>query len=764
MFLIFTAFHLIYITLSLPDIRALETYKPSQITKVYDYKGRLLTEFYFQKRQYVPIDKIPEFVRNAFIAVEDKSFYTNIGIDFEAILRALINDIKAGRIVEGGSTISQQLVKNLLLTPERKINRKIKEIFLAIQLNQIYPKNKILEMYLNQIYLGHGAYGVQAAAQTYFGKNVWDLNVCEAAVLAGLPKAPSYYDPYKNLEGATTRRDLVIQRMLEEGYIDENTAVMCKSEPIILKDNNEEEKIKDYATLSVRNWFVKRFGYKALYEGGYKIYTTIDKDLQLNAAEIVKDKLNYLQKKFGIQKLSKDEIKFLLEEYKKQRKTVKKLKEGKIYIGLISNYKKGYYYILINGFDGKFKYTKQKTLKKGTPVFVRYIGGNSFEFVPYLEASLITIDNKTGQIRAIVGGYDIEKSKFNRVFNSKRQPGSAFKPIVYLDALLNGYTQVSVLKDEPISFWNPDKFEEWIPQNYSGKFYGDVSLRYALVHSLNVASVYLYNKLNHEEIIKLAYKLGIKTQLEPVKSLVLGSIGISPLELASVYSTFANNGVHCRPYFIEKIVNSKGDVIYQQHPQCRQVVPPEETAVLVDILKGVVQEGTGKSAKVLGIPLAGKTGTTDNYTDAWFAGFSPIYTTVVWTGYDYKKKIGWGATGARAALPIWIDFMAAAHASFENIPDFKIPEGTAYYPINEKSFSLSDGICKQKKMLFVIGTEPDYNCSGNFEFYIPDKFLTFLNFDIPQLKINLDKINTEEPKEVKILNNKDFIFDIKGDY
>ncbi len=590
------------------------------------------------------------------------------------------------------------------------------------------------------------------------------MNICEAAVLAGLPKAPSYYDPYKNLEGATTRRDLVIQRMLEEGYIDENTAVMCKSEPIILKDTQEEEKIKDYATLAIRNWFVKRFGYKALYEGGYKIYTTIDKDLQMNASEIVKDKLNYLQKKFGIQKLSQDEIRFLLEEYKKQRKTIKRLKEGRIYIGLISGYKKGYYSILINGFEGKFKYKRQKAFKKGTPVYVRYVGGSKFELVPYLETSLVTIDNKTGQIRVVIGGYDINKSKFNRAFQSKRQPGSAFKPIVYLDALLNGYTQVSVLKDEPISFWDPDKFEEWIPQNYSGKFYGDISLRHALVHSLNVASVYLYNKLNHEEIIRLAYRLGIKTPLEPVKSLVLGSIGISPLELASVYSTFANNGIYCKPYFIEKIVNSNGEVIYKQDPQCMQVVPPEETAVLVDILKGVIQEGTGKSASVLGLPLAGKTGTTNNYTDAWFAGFSPLYTTVVWTGYDFKKKIGWGATGARAALPIWIDFMAAAHASLENIPDFTIPEGTAYYPINEESFSLSNKSCNSKEMLFVIGTEPDYDCFGNFKIYIPDKFLTFLDFDIPQLKINLNKINTEESKEVKILNNKDFIFDIKGDY
>ncbi len=751
--------YLFYIYSTLPDLKKIENFRPLQVTTVYDYKGRILTQFYKQKRKYVPIDKIPDYVKNAFIAVEDKSFYSNIGIDFGAIFRAFITDIKAGRIVEGGSTISQQLVKNLLLTPERKIDRKIKEILLAIELNRVYPKDKILEMYLNTIYLGHGTYGVQMASQVYFGKNVWDLSVCEAAVLAGLPKAPSVYDPYKNLEEATLRRDVVIQRMLEEGYIDEKTAIECKSEPIILAGDKKEQNLKDYSSVAIRNWFVSKFGYKALYEGGYKIYTTIDKDLQMNASEIVKDKLEELQKEFGIQKLKKQEIQYLLDRYRKQKS--KRLYPGNIYIGLISGIYKNKYKVMVNGFEGYFFYKNSKNLKKGTPVYIRYEGGQRFKFVPYLEAALISIDNKTGGIRAIVGGYDIKKSEFNRAIQSKRQTGSSFKPIVYLDALLNGYTQISILKDEPISFWDTEKNKEWIPKNYEKEYYGDVTLRYALIHSLNVASVYLYNQLNPEEVIDLAYKLGIRTILKPVKSLVLGSIGVSPLEMAAVYSTFANYGKICEPYLVSKIIDSKGNVIYERKPQCTQVVPQDETAVLVDILKGVVKEGTGKKARILGFPVAGKTGTTDNYTDAWFAGFSPYYTTVVWVGYDYKKKIGWHATGARTALPIWINYMATAHANIEDMKDFPTTPNTDYYPINENTQSISNGTCEEEKLLFKIGTEPEYDCSGNFLIFLPEKFKTdILSQNIPALK----KFKAKAiEKEGKIINNQpeDFIFDIK---
>ncbi|HIE59661.1 MAG TPA: PBP1A family penicillin-binding protein [Persephonella sp.] len=759
---------------NLPDISLLENWQPAQTTKVYDCKGRLLTEFFVQKRQFVPIEKIPDFVKNAFIATEDKSFYTNIGIDFEGILRAFINNIKAGHIVEGGSTISQQLVKNLFLSSERSFSRKFKELILAIKLNRRYSKDKILEMYLNQIYLGHGAYGVEAASQVYFGKHVWELNICEAAVLAGLPKAPSKYDPFKNIEEATERRDIVLSRMVEEGYISNEEAINCKMEGIELTEYKNNERISDYATEAVRRWFVKYYGYENLYKGGYKIYTTFDKDIQQNATEIVKDKLENLQKVFGIRPLTNLEKENLLKAYKSQKRSIR-LKPSNIYIALVSNIKKNKVKFLIRTLEGEFIYPKAKRyFKKGQPVYVRYVGGGKFEFVPYIETALVAIDHKTGEIKALVGGYDIKKSKFNRATQGKRQVGSAFKPIVYLKALQEGYTQVSILKDEPISFWDPENFEEWIPENYENKFYGDVSLRYALVHSLNVASVWLFNQIGEDPVIKLAYSLGIKTYLPKVKSLVLGSAEVSPLELATVYATFANLGKKCEPFFIKKIINSKGKVVYKNEPFCKQVVSQKEIAVLRDILEGVIQEGTGRKAKVLELPLAGKTGTTNNYTDAWFAGFSPDITTVVWVGYDYKKKIGWKATGSRVALPIWIDFIASYYGVVENVGQFENPKGVEYYPINMDTLTLATENCKGKDLLFIIGTQPEVSCEGKYIFPIPRLREILDKYTIPNLEhLYFEEWLYEKTNKNKKLENKvdiednnntlpdDFIFDIQ---
>ena len=704
---------LVYInTRNLPDVRNLEHWKPSQVSQVFAYDGSILTEFFVQRRQYVTIDRIPDHVKKAFIAIEDRTFYENPGIDVWGILRAAFINIVSGRIVAGGSTISQQLIKNLFLTPERSFRRKFKEIILAIELNRIYPKDKILEMYLNQIYLGHGAYGVESASQVYFGKHVWELDVCEAAVLAGLPKAPSRYDPYKNIEGATQRRNAVLQSMVEEGYIDIYTAKECYKKPINLREQDEEEiNIHDYFTEMVRLWFTEKYGSDELYKGGYKIYTTADKDLLRDTHYIVKDHIELLQQQVGFPKLSEEEVNKMLEEYSKQN--TKKLLKGHVYVGLIENIKGKTIFFKIGQKEGKVRfYGSLKNAQKGFPVYVRYLGDDRFEFIPYLETAVVSIDPKTGAIRALSGGYDFKKSKYNRAVQGKRQPGSAFKPIVYTAAIIKGFTQISVIDDEPVAIWDPDRFEEWIPRNYEGKYNGKVTLREALTRSLNAASVNLFLEIGYEPVISLAYRLGIKTKIPKVPSVALGSIDISPLELSSVYSTFANNGVRCKPYFIEKVVDPNGNVIYQHKPECSRVIPEEENAVMVDLLKGVIQEGTGKKAKVLGFPVAGKTGTTNDYTDAWFAGFSTKLTTVVWVGYDFKKKIGWKMTGAKAALPIWIDLMATAHTDKE-VEDFPVPEGTTYIPVDLKTQTVSDGSCEGKKLLFIKGTEPKIDCSGN---------------------------------------------------
>ncbi|WP_457639669.1 penicillin-binding protein 1A [Persephonella sp.] len=716
---------------NLPDVKNLEHWKPSQVSQVFAYDGSLLTEFFVQRRQYVSIDKIPDHVKYAFIAIEDRTFYENPGIDLWGILRAAFINITSGRIVAGGSTISQQLIKNLFLTPERSFRRKVKEMILAIKLNQIYPKDKILEMYLNQIYLGHGAYGVESASQIYFGKHVWELDICEAAVLAGLPKAPSRYDPYKNIEGATQRRNAVLQSMVEEGYIDIYTAKECYEKPIVLRETDEEDvNIHDYFTEMVRLWFAENYGIDELYKGGYKIYTTADKNLLRDTHYIVKDHIELLQVQVGFPKLTEDEINKMTEEYSQQE--VKKLQKGKVYIGMIEKIKGKTIHFKIKDHTGTVRFSGSlRNAKEGLPIYIKYIGENSFEFVPFLETAVVSIDPKTGAIRALSGGYDFVKSKYNRAVQAKRQPGSAFKPIVYTAAVMEGFTQLSVLEDEPVAIWDPDRFEEWIPRNYEGEYHGKVTLREALTKSMNAASVNLFLELGYEPVISLAYQMGVKTKLPKVPSLVLGSVDISPLELATVYSTFANNGIRCRPYFIEKVEDPNGNVIYQHTPECRQVIPEDKNAVMVDLLKGVIQEGTGRKARILGFPVAGKTGTTNDYTDAWFAGFTTDLTTVVWVGYDFKKKIGWKMTGAKAALPIWIDLMAAAHVDKE-IEEFSVPENTALIPVNIQTKTLSDGNCEEKEILFIKGTEPKIDCSGNVVTVPPyrekeDEFLFDIN-------------------------------------
>ncbi|WP_457625816.1 penicillin-binding protein 1A [Persephonella sp.] len=699
-------------TRNLPDVRNLEHWKPSQVSQVFASDGSLLTEFFIQRRQYVTIDKIPDHVKNAFIAIEDRTFYENPGIDIWGILRAAFINLTSGRIVAGGSTISQQLIKNLFLTPERSFRRKFKEMILAVKLNQVYPKDKILEMYLNQIYLGHGAYGVESASQVYFGKDVWELDVCEAAVLAGLPKAPSRYDPYKNPEGALQRRNAVLQSMVEEGYIDIYTAKECYEKPITLREKDEEDvNIHDYFTEMVRLWFAERYGIDELYKGGYKIYTTADKDLLRDTHYIVKDHIEILQQQVGFPKLTEDELNKLLQDYRNQK--VKKLLKGHIYLALIKEVKRKSLIFKIGDIEGTVKFFGSlKNAEAGIPIYVRYLGDNRFEFVPYLETAVVSIDPETGAVRALSGGYDFIKSKYNRAVQAKRQPGSAFKPIVYTAAIEKGFTQISVIDDEPVAIWDPDRFEEWIPRNYEGEYHGKVTLREALTKSLNAASVNLFLEVGYDPVISLAYKLGIKTKIPKVPSLVLGSIDLSPLELASVYSTFANNGIRCEPYFIEKVEDPNGNVIYRHEKKCERVIPEDVNSVMVDLLKAVIKEGTGKKAGILGFPVAGKTGTTNDYTDAWFAGFSTRLTTVVWVGYDFKKKIGWRMTGAKAALPIWIDLMATAHADKE-VADFDFSSDTVYLPVDTETKTLSDGICPSEEILFIKGTEPKIDCSGN---------------------------------------------------
>ncbi|MDQ7054971.1 MAG: penicillin-binding transpeptidase domain-containing protein [Persephonella sp.] len=394
--------------------------------------------------------------------------------------------------------------------------------------------------------------------------------------------------------------------MVEEGYIDIYTAKECYEKPIVLREKDEEDvNIHDYFTEMVRQWFANRYGIDELYKGGYKIYTTADKDLLRNTHYIVKDHIELLQQQVGFPKLSEEEINKMLEEYSKQ--STKKLLKNHAYIGLIEDIKGKTILFKIGEKEGKIRfYGSLKNVQKGLPVYVRYLGKDIFEFIPYLETAVVSIDHKTGAIRALSGGYDFKKSKYNRAVQGKRQPGSAFKPVVYTAAIIKGFTQISIIDDEPVAIWDPDRFEEWIPRNYEGEYHGKVTLREALTRSLNAASVNLFLEIGYEPVISLAYRLGIKTKIPEVPSIALGSIDVSPLELASVYSTFANNGVRCEPYFIEKVIDPNGNLIYQHEPQCCRVIPEEENAVMVDLLKRGYSGGNRKKGKSVRISCCRK--------------------------------------------------------------------------------------------------------------------------------------------------------------
>ncbi|MEZ0324023.1 MAG: PBP1A family penicillin-binding protein [Hydrogenothermaceae bacterium] len=702
--------YVLVITRNLPDVRQLEKWKPPEASVIYDYKGRVYSELYVQKRYYVPIDKIPDNVKKAFIATEDKNFYNNIGVDFFGIFRAFVKNIISGGITEGGSTISQQLVKNLFLTPEKSINRKIKEIILAVKLNRYYSKDKILELYLNQIYLGQGSYGVEAASLTYFGKHIWEVNLCEAAVLAGLPKAPSRYNPYANLDLAEKRKLVVLERMLDEGYISQEEVDRCKNQPIKLVGKSKTLDF-DYFTETVRQFVIDKYGEEAIISGGLKIYTTIDKDLQIYAQKRLQEKLEIYQGTYGFPKLSKDEEQYLRDKFESQK--VGSFIDNYIYVAKVLEVKGKYLKFQISEFEKSLTAPYQiRGLQVGSYVYVKYLGNDNFKIVPFLEGAIVSIDSKSGEIRALVGGYDILKSQFNRIFQSKRQPGSAIKPLIYASAILKGYTQISILKDEPISFFDYSQGKEWTPKNYDGNYYGNVTLRTALAKSLNAATVYLLSEVGFDDVINLGYKLGIKQKLPPYYSLALGSIELTPIELATMYSTFGNQGTKCQPFYIKKIVNQLGEVLYSQEPVCEAVYPQPENAVMVDLLRAVTTEGTAAAASSLPFQTAGKTGTTNNYADAWFAGFDPDLTTVVWIGYDKRRTIGKGVAGATVALPIWMDVMAYANKG-SPYKEFPRVEGTVYIPIDPITLKVANDNCPGKYLLFVNGTYPTVDCEGN---------------------------------------------------
>ncbi len=587
------------------------TYQPSVVSTVYDVQGRPIGEFYHQRRVVVPLDRIPLHVIQAFLAAEDARFFKHKGVDGFAILRAFLANLKKGEVREGGSTLTQQLVRGFFLTPERTLKRKIREAILAYRVERNHTKEEILYLYLNQVYFGHGNYGIEAASRDYFGKGVENLNLAEAALLAGLPRSPTRSSPYRDFFSAMERQRYVLKRMYEERFITEAAYQNGLQTPIRLTPAPTlNSQTAPHFVEYVRQTIGERYGFDPLLQGGLHIYTTLDASLQMAAQKAVREGL--------------DEIRLRI-----------KKKTGPIEQG------------------------------KGD-----------------VEGALLALDPHTGAVRALVGGYDFALSQYNRALQARRQPGSAFKPIIYSAALESGLSELSVIRDGPLTFrMAPGKY--WRPQNYENRFFGPVTLRSALAHSLNSVAVRLVERVGVERVIRQARKLGIESPLDKNLALSLGSSSMSLLELVRAYAVFANGGQLLDPLFITKVTDRDGKVLEENNPNLKQVLSPEIAYVLTDMLKNVIQSGTGRAAAKLGRHIAGKTGTTSEYRDGWFIGYTPELIAGVWVGYDDHRPLGDRETGARTALPIWLTFMTEAGQGAGS-EDFPVPEGIDWLEVNLK--------------------------------------------------------------------------------
>ncbi len=695
---------LLHIERSLPSIESLKHYSPPTVTTVYDSDGLVIAEFYHQRRYLIPFEEIPSHVKKAFLAAEDARFYEHPGIDIWGIIRAAIANIKARSIVQGGSTITQQVVKSLLLSPERTWKRKFKEAILAYKIDHTLSKDQIFFIYLNHVYFGAGAYGVEAAARVYFGKHVNELSIAEAALLAGLPKAPSRFNPYSNFKEARKRQLYVIKRMEEEHFITHQEAQRAVREPIKLARNHTWTLAKlNHFVEYVRLKLIEKLGERTFYESGLKIYTTFNSKAQNFAQKALINGLKRYDKRHGFRGPKKIlEASDISEWKEKFQNRFKQLKKGMTVEALVvrGDRKTKTFEVLLGDKTGwltpeKWKWARKsfsrmrKLLPRGAIIEVRLekkLGDKewivSLDQTPRVEGAMLCVDPRNGDVLCMVGGKNFAKSQFNRVTQPKRQPGSAFKPIIYSVAIEKGYTEVSVLVDSPVIRPDPSLRGPWKPANYDGKFMGPITLRKALALSRNVVAIKLLDAVGIEDVIAYARKLGITSSLTPTLSLALGASGVSLWELAHAYATFANGGE--RPEFrcIVSVEDKKGNLIFQRKPRKYRVLSRETAYIITDMLKAVVQEGTGRYARRLGRVAAGKTGTTNGFRDAWFMGYTPSIFAGVWVGFDdFTKSLGRRETGGRVACPIWTEFMMNwLHDKPDE--DFPVPPGIVFARVN----------------------------------------------------------------------------------
>ncbi len=722
-----------HITTGLPSLGGLRDYQPSLITKVEADNRQVIGQFYVERRILTPLRAIPQHLIDAVIAVEDARFYEHPGLDVWGILRAAWTNFKRGGKVEGASTITQQLARSLFLTPERTFQRKIRELFLAMKMEVILTKEQILEMYLNQIYFGHGAYGVGTASLTYFGKALSELQLPESAFLAGLLKAPNTYSPYKNYDLAKKRQEHVLGRMVQAGFLTKPLAREASETPLAFT-RQAFERIAPYFLEDVRQHLVNEYGEAMAYKGGLQVSTTLNIQIQHLAEEALRKGLRELDKRQGWRgPLRQEELPDTLPEDPPTTFPA----FGEIVEGLVLNVSEEEVTVLAQDLVGTITLSDmlwaerrlsedasvteaevtrvvsaRQLVEPGDVIEVSLLSTRNdtirfrLDQTPLVEGALIAIDPRTGAVRAMVGGYTFERSQFNRALLAFRQPGSAFKPIIYATAIDQGLTPATLILDAPVVYEEKDPGKTWKPENYEKRFFGPITLREALRHSRNAATVRLLEQIGIPRVIDFSRSLGIRSPLSPDLSLALGSSSMTLQELTATYGIFANQGLALEPYTIS-LVKDQHDHILEHHVfEPRQVLSKQTAYLITHMMMDVIQRGTGKRARSIGRPLAGKTGTTNNFHDAWFVGYAPNLSTGVWVGFDSVETLGKAESGAHAALPIWTDFMAKA-LKLIPVRTFSVPEGIQFVEIDQKTGTVVDEPSKGTTTeAFAAGTIP----------------------------------------------------------
>ncbi|MDH5725161.1 MAG: PBP1A family penicillin-binding protein [Nitrospira sp.] len=723
----------------LPSLDLLQNYQPSLVTTVYSDDGQSIGQFFIERRILTPISEIPKTLTQAVIATEDARFFEHPGLDYIGMLRAAWTNIRhGGRKVEGASTITQQLARSLFLSSERSYERKIRELVLAYKMEAVSGKEQILETYLNQIYFGQGAYGVGSAARSYFDKDIRELTLAESAFLAGLPKSPSRFSPFTAYELAKKRQEHVLSRMEEVGFITAAEREAAAQDTLNFHRPGSEH-LAPYFVEYVRQLLVAKYGESMVYKGGLQIYTTLNIEMQRAAEAAFLNGIRELDKREGWRGPHRtvDLATFKLSD---MTSTGQPLKPGSVEEGVVLKVAKDHYVVQVGSFAAKLAFDgmawAKRMLKGFDPAVDFVVNPNlkqilkpgdvievgikkmtkdgihlTLEQTPIVEGGLIAIDPKVGAIRAMVGGYDFSRSEYNRAVQAHRQPGSAFKPLIYATAMSQGLSPATQILDAPVVYEQEEEDKIWKPENYGRRFHGMVSLRDALAQSHNLATVRLLDKVGVKNVIEFSRLVGVTSPLPSDLSLGLGSSSIGLMELTSVYGVFLNQGSRTEPFAIKSVSDSSGKTLEAVEPEPREVITKETAYLITNMMEEVVQKGTGQAAKVLERPIAGKTGTTNDYINAWFIGGTPNLVTGVYVGFDDRRSLGPSETGARAALPIWMAFVKEALKQLPVVP-FEIPDGVMFVKVDASSGLLeseqgADGESEKGTVeIFSKGSEP----------------------------------------------------------